>query len=304
MPILHVGSWGFLSFSLATNHSSLSSGRVPHPFTPFVKSARVNHHNQHEHLHAHKKHEGCPRFRSLEPGSRGFFPSSPGCPTCRFCMWDLGLAFSFSVILRSACPPSAKRAGGRDEGPQPTYLAAIPNSPVSFPRCLRVSLGSSVSLLEQKNCHPERSPRSEESAFLPRVPHPFTHSVKGARVNHHDQQEHLHAHKKHEGYPGSETRNLGLRTPFSSRSPLATNHSSLPLTSRLSYAPQTTLNTSASSGREGEGQGHYCSWQWLYPLVNGAVALKRASLPLSNPPNQSSPRCYLHMLTAPLLPIR
>jgi hypothetical protein len=62
------------------------SARVPHPFTPFVKGAQGDHHNQRKSLHA----------------------------PCK----------KTAVILRSARPPSAKRAGGRDEGPQPPRLAS------------------------------------------------------------------------------------------------------------------------------------------------------------------------------------
>jgi hypothetical protein len=42
---------------------------VPHPFTHFVKGAQGSHHNHQKHLHLPHQHEGCPRFRFVEPGS-------------------------------------------------------------------------------------------------------------------------------------------------------------------------------------------------------------------------------------------
>jgi hypothetical protein len=52
---------------------------VPHPFTQFVKGARVNHQNQLTHLHSPTNAKGAPgsAFWNLGLG----FSFLPGCPT-------------------------------------------------------------------------------------------------------------------------------------------------------------------------------------------------------------------------------
>jgi hypothetical protein len=156
--------------------------RVPHPFTLFVKGARVNHHNHHPLLHSHKFTKGA-------PGSA---------------VWNLGLGFPFlrwSPNKTTCHPeerPSAKREARRRTRRRTSTLASclpsqsrIWGAPPSI--CEGGSWGAFFPSSRTKTPVIPSEVRAARDLLHVQVPHPFTPFVKGARANCDDHHEHLHS---------------------------------------------------------------------------------------------------------------